>query len=66
MLIFWSCSQGVRAYQQVKDTCLMRPDGSVVRAFGICLEGPGFNSQSGRLFCLTDKGFNHPMAAIIC
>jgi hypothetical protein len=53
MLIFWSCSQGVRAYQQVKDTCLVRPDSSVVRASGICLDGPGFNSQSGCLFCLT-------------
>jgi hypothetical protein len=53
MLIFWSCSQGVRAYQQVKDTCLVRPDSSVVRASGICLEGSGFNPQSGCLFCLT-------------
>jgi hypothetical protein len=53
MLIFWSCSQRVRAYQQVKNTCLVRPDSSVVRAFGICLEGPGFNPRSGRLFCLT-------------
>ena len=25
----------------------------MVRASGICLDGPGFNSQSGRLFCLT-------------
>ena len=24
-----------------------------VRASGICLEGPGFNLQSGHLFCLT-------------
>jgi hypothetical protein len=57
MLIFWSCSQGVRAYQQVKDTCLIRPNSSVVRASGICLEGPGFNPWSGRLFCLTIKRF---------
>jgi hypothetical protein len=55
MLIFWSCSQGVRAYQQVKDTCLVRPDSSVVRAFGICLDGPGSNPQSGHLFCLTTR-----------
>jgi hypothetical protein len=55
MLIFWSCSQGVRAYQQVKDTCLIRPDSSVVRASDICLEGPGFNPWSGRLFCLTES-----------
>jgi hypothetical protein len=54
MLIFWSCSQRVRAYQQVKDTCLVRPDSSVVRASGICLDGPGFNSRSGCLFCLTE------------
>ena len=26
----------------------------MVRASGICLEGPGFNPQSGHLFCLTD------------
>ena len=44
----------VRAYQQVMVTCLVRPDSSVVRASGICLDGPGFNSQSGRLFCLTE------------
>ena len=25
----------------------------MVRASGICLEGPGFNPQSGHLFCLT-------------
>ena len=31
------------------------PDSSVVRASGICLEGPGFNPQSGHLFCLTQK-----------
>jgi hypothetical protein len=55
MLIFWSCSQRVRAYQQVKDTCLVRPDSSVIRASGICLEGPGFNPWSGCLFCLTER-----------
>ena len=27
----------------------------MVRASGICLDGPGFNPQSGRLFCLTDR-----------
>ena len=43
----------VRAYQQVTETCLVRPDSSVVRASGICLDGPVFNSQSGCLFCLT-------------
>ena len=47
----------VRAYQQVMETCLVRPDSSVVRASGICLDGPGFNSQSGCLFCLTDSSF---------
>ena len=26
----------------------------MVRASGICLEGPGFNPQSGHLFCLTE------------
>jgi hypothetical protein len=62
MLIFWSCSQGVRAYQQVKDTCLVRPDSSVVRASGICLDGPGFNPQSGCLFCLTVR---HGVAAVV-
>ena len=34
----------VRAYQQVMETCLVRPDSSVIRASGICLDGPGFNS----------------------
>ena len=29
----------------------------MVRASGICLEGPGFNPQSGHLFCLTELAF---------
>ena len=33
----------------------MSTDSSVVRASGICLEGPGFNPQSGHLFCLTER-----------
>ena len=35
--------------------CLVRPDSSVVRASGICLEDPWFNPQSGHLFCLTNE-----------
>ena len=30
----------------------------MVRASGTCLEGPGFNPQSGHLFCLTQRWFN--------
>ena len=33
----------------------------MVRASGICLEGPGFNPQSGRLFCLTPGDEEYPL-----
>ena len=36
----------------------------MVRAFGICLDGPGFNSQSGRLFSLTRLTQTYTFAAI--
>ena len=36
----------------------------MVRASGICLDGPGFNSQSGCLFCLTlDTNHNAPSSS---
>ena len=44
------CGKGISVSQL---TYLVSPDSSVVRASGIFLDGPGFNSQSGCLFCLT-------------
>ena len=40
----------IRVYQSETGSVLRRPDSSVVRASGICPEGPGFKPQSGHLF----------------
>ena len=37
----------------------------MVRASGICLEGPGFNPQSGHLFCLTSQALLDRSKAVI-